>query len=242
MNETAQFVFAIRTGNLPSALVTSAVQYESKVEVKAEPQAGTRFVFVGYKIGKTAKGGEVQPANFYVTVNDDPTALLSVNGSIAWLHDLARDYQDKMIHASADKETAIDPTDWRAMIADYYDNTRTRSGVTLKDMKDWIKETFEYAFISRQTELQVTALAEGRIQKTNKQIEQLTKGFCSWMEAVCVKQCLLGHQVLNGLRQTLDRLCELGHLQSDDAILKEFQAKIAVALQTPEMVYEDSIC
>lgn len=200
----------LQTGNLSAALAASAQVYESKPAFEAVAPEGTRWCFVGFKVTskmlEAAKTAEiVVNSNFAVAV---PIAQYDAENDkhISFLAALAQDYQDSIIVASANKETAVDPTDLDRLIDDYLSTERNRLVPTKKQMLEWFDADWVPAYICRVIQKNE---ADGKETTTEAQMHKVINAYKGYLSAILPKECMLDRVCINGVRQSTEKLIEL---------------------------------
>lgn len=198
----------IQLGKLEARFGADAVPYDKKADFKAAPKADCRFCFIGYKSSKTNKDPNQSfaiqlPGNVWSQIE-------AVETGMDFLVCLAKDYQDTVAHATADGESTVQPDDWKAIITDYFDTTRSRDGVTAKDVRAWLdaEDGFKVAYSVRQLSMPNP--------KAEAEIVQLSEAYSKMLLAVCGRTCGLGKEYLKFLRQMLETYLSVGVLTKSD--------------------------
>lgn len=184
---TVPLKFARKTGNLPQSIVATAVKYDSEKEFDVKPDDGNRWSFVAYKITEKMKAklkeGDTLPEKFAVQVPVlDLQSVLDTDKGIEFVDGLVRKYQDSILHDVADGESKVDPSDLTALIADYFDTSRARNAVTLKDVQEWLDEEFLPALSVRFMQINET---EGVKKKTDEQMAMIAQAYEQHIRNLC---------------------------------------------------------
>lgn len=209
--------FVLKTGNLPVALAATAQTHNDKpsfVEAKRDTET-LRAVYIGYKVPKDSKPTDKLPANFSVLVSNDVN-VSDPDAFDRFTAALVNDYQDKLIHDVADKKTKIDPTDWDAIIKDYFDTSRQRTGPSLDDIEAWATEFWTVAYLARVQQLNEIAASEGKPGQDEKKTKLVVSKYVDWIRLIAKKTCALSRINIQGVRQNIERLIELGLLEQDE--------------------------
>lgn len=234
--------FKLATGNLPAAIAATAVEYNKKDDaaIKVLDIAATnrskRVCFIGYKVSKEdAKiADKILPQNFAVVIPaltlDQFSDETTQPNCVTFVEGLIADFQDDRLHAVADKKADFDPTDVAALIADYFDTSR--SGIKLADIKAWLADEFLTAFLIRRTEIN-DRVAPGNMNKLNEtQLQAICESYEKHVLAICSKTGIRSLPVVQSVRDSLLKLRELDLLTGGevyDHVLARCQTMIAAA-------------
>ena len=210
----------LSTGNLTPELVKTVVQFGSKSDFKpAEDKlpADCRWSLIAYKVSEAiAKKAETQdvdvPANFAIAV---PQFVFDGANEqhVAFARALAQDYQDKVIHDVADKKSAANPLDWTQTIAGYFDRSKS-GGLTKKSIMEWFDSVWSVAYMVRLTQL--NALADTK-KLTDAEMTKRVANYRSWCDSILsgkAEECLTARSLVSTVRQTTEKLAELGLMVS----------------------------
>lgn len=222
----------LQTGNLQAAVALTAVVYADKATFLSAdnlPTEGNRWVCLGYKVTEKkleeAKTKDVDfPANFAVQV---PILSLDADNEdhAKFLAGLAQDYQDSMFAAVANRKSLVNAADVDALIADYFDTTRARNAPTIEDCMVWYTVNFVPAYVARCIERNNLSAKDGLTAiVSDKEMATVSQAYEKYVKTIVGRSCTMDKVVVNGVRQTIDKLIELGHLE-DDSIAQHVVAK-----------------
>jgi hypothetical protein len=224
--------FTVRTGNLPKAIAATATVVEGRkafseeARFKTAPE-GQRWCYVGYKVKEADSkiADKELPANFAcllpslslldILTDDVDVEMSVIEDNNKFLVGLFQEYQDAMVHASADKETTIDATDLDALVKDYFDKTRSRSVPTMADIKEWATEFWAPAYTARVLQRNASATLE-TAKQTPAQTTLIIGKYTEFMQAISKKTCILSRANIAGVRTNLLGLIELKLLDKDE--------------------------
>lgn len=224
---TAKFV--VKTGNLSATIAATVTVHDSRTTFNqyvknATPVAGSRFCFIGYRItdkakAKAEKDNTELPQNFSIVVPVIDGSKVDAEKFATFQRDLLNDYQDKMLHKVADKDSTIDATDLAVLIADYYDTSRNRDGFTQAQVLKWYDDVFSPAYAARilVRNEENKASGKGKIQ-TDKETTAILANNRSYYKDLSKVESGLDPLFIKNAVSTLERLLEDEHLAADDEI------------------------
>lgn len=236
--------FKLQTGNLPAPITSLLFPTERGKEFTNEAPSGKRWTFVNYKVSKEvadkAKTEDVTvPQPFACAVDSFSfDAIVAAEKGKEMLVSLFNDYQDSVVIDSANGKSMIYANDIDQLIADYFDASRKRNAPTQEDILKWYDDTFAVAYVVRVEERNA---AETNL--TGKQSAEATKrvvdGYRNYVKMITGKSCSLEPQLISGVRQTIERLQELGHIDADDKMAAFVVEKCIVRTAKVEAIIAD---
>lgn len=218
--ETEMLKPTLNTGNLPAELAKTAISFASKTDFEAPKcEASERWAILGYKVkSDDKKKAETQdvivPISFAVKLPKLSPADVSGDDWQRFTIALAEDRQDFVLKANADKKSKVNPLDLSAVIADYFDTSRGDSSrkITLQ----WFDDVFTAAFVLRieQRNLmpEFAKMSKDQMAKKLEDYKDLLSVLCGNDKAA--EKC--SRHYVRGLRQTTEKLMELGFLSEDE--------------------------
>jgi ribosomal protein S14 len=226
-------LMVLKTGNFVGKTVAVADKDGFREVVGANQIPGFRYSFVSFKAKSGLQSFAAQVPT--VALSD----ILATAKGTEFVEGLIADYQDSLLRKVVEAKElgtilpridsvevdglTVSALNVSAMVADYFDTTRDRSGITREQVMEWVKNVWTEAFATRQVELNP--------QIPTERITMMVTAYSSYFKAICGRQSGLAKEVLISCRQVLTKLTELGKLPEDDPITEYLIEKIASFMQ-----------
>ena len=221
--------YVVKTGNLAAAITATVTKHDNRTTFAAYAAKnvavdGMRYSFMAYRLSDKAKAeadknGTELPQQYSIIVPKLDSATVEVNKLAKFVGDLVCEYQDKVLHNVADGRSEIDATDYNVLIDDYYDRSRTRDGFTQAAIIKWYDEVFSPAYQARILERNEECKKSkvGKVQ-TDKETTNVLNNNKPYYKTLAKTSEGLDILFIKNVKSTLEKLMELKHLDSDDAV------------------------